>query len=391
VAVDTIHLVGHTRRVLSGAFIKDGSQVATVSHDHTVRVWDATTGAQQKQYTGPINERWETVEFNPNGRQVAVAGDSIVHEYALATDHWRGIVMWIGKSYNSGRYDSTGFRMVTSCSDSTAHIWDHTEAIDSLMMTLVGHRNVVLDARYSPDNSKILTCSADSTARLWDVATGLELRRINRFHAVTGAVFNVDGRWIATAADSLNVWDAATGELVLSWLPPGADSVSSASFNPTNGTIAAAVSDSVVILDVATGRQVWSSGKLSGVIGVVFSPTGDRLLVTGEDGLAMIYHFGASSGVQEDAMAGFRLALGQSRPNPVQDVAEIPFELWMPGHVRITVADRLGREVATVLDADLEPGAHSMRFDASELVSGSYFYTLQTSEGRISRRLDVMK
>jgi hypothetical protein len=44
--------------------------------------------------------------------------------------------------------------------------------------------------------------------------------------------------------------------------------------------------------------------------------------------------------------------------------------------VRLSVYDMLGREVAVLADQREEPGFHTVRFDASGLSSGIYFYQL---------------
>ena len=56
---------------------------------------------------------------------------------------------------------------------------------------LLGHKDLVTSAAFSPDGQQIVTSSVDGTARIWDVATGKELRKLVGHSAeVTFAAFS---------------------------------------------------------------------------------------------------------------------------------------------------------------------------------------------------------
>jgi hypothetical protein len=67
-------------------------------------------------------------------------------------------------------------------------------------------------------------------------------------------------------------------------------------------------------------------------------------------------------------------------PNPFNPETNISYTLKSPTHVRITVYDRLGREVSNLVDENQSVGEHTIRFDASSLPSGIYFYRIKTTE-----------
>jgi hypothetical protein len=48
------------------------------------------------------------------------------------------------------------------------------------------------------------------------------------------------------------------------------------------------------------------------------------------------------------------------------------------GNVKVCVFDLLGREVAVLVDGQMEPGNHTVRFDGTGLASGVYLYRLQS-------------
>ncbi len=69
-------------------------------------------------------------------------------------------------------------------------------------------------------------------------------------------------------------------------------------------------------------------------------------------------------------------ALGQARPNPTRDRAVIDYSLAEAGRVRLVVYDVLGREVATLVDGQVEAGAHEATFEGGSFPSGVYVYRL---------------
>lgn len=66
-------------------------------------------------------------------------------------------------------------------------------------------------------------------------------------------------------------------------------------------------------------------------------------------------------------------------PNPFNSSTTIMYTLNESTSVRITVYDRLGREVATLVDEVQSAGTHTVVFNASNLPSGTYFYRIKTS------------
>jgi len=78
-------------------------------------------------------------------------------------------------------------------------------------------------------------------------------------------------------------------------------------------------------------------------------------------------------------------------PNPFNPTTEVRFELPAATHVTLVVYDALGRKVARLLDQPLEAGRHQVRFDASGLPSGIYFYHIKAGDLTQTKQMMVVK
>ena len=64
-------------------------------------------------------------------------------------------------------------------------------------------------------------------------------------------------------------------------------------------------------------------------------------------------------------------------PNPFNPSTIIAYQLPAISHVRLTIYDVLGRQVKLLTDEVEKAGKYQVRFDAGDLASGVYFYTLR--------------
>jgi hypothetical protein len=70
-----------------------------------------------------------------------------------------------------------------------------------------------------------------------------------------------------------------------------------------------------------------------------------------------------------------------SEPNPVRASAVLRFELASAGHVRLTIHDLQGREVARVVDGERPAGIQTAILEGRALPPGVYMARLE-SRGR---------
>lgn len=71
--------------------------------------------------------------------------------------------------------------------------------------------------------------------------------------------------------------------------------------------------------------------------------------------------------------------LFQNYPNPSNPTSKVDFQIPFSSKVSLKVYDITGKEVASLLDKDLEGGYYTAEFNGSNLASGVYFYRLIAS------------
>lgn len=84
-------------------------------------------------------------------------------------------------------------------------------------------------------------------------------------------------------------------------------------------------------------------------------------------------------------------ALSQNYPNPFNPTTTISFTLPAEQHIRLTVYNVLGMEVARLVDGRLKAGSHTVLFAGEHLPSGIYFYRLDGYGFSQSKRMTLLK
>jgi hypothetical protein len=85
------------------------------------------------------------------------------------------------------------------------------------------------------------------------------------------------------------------------------------------------------------------------------------------------------------------VTLGRNYPNPFNPSTRISYSLPRESRARVTVLDRAGRTVAVLTDAWQSAGLHEIRFDASGLASGAYFYRLEAGGSSQTRKMALIR
>ncbi len=183
------------------------------------------------------------------------------------------------------------------------------------------------------------------------------------------------------------------GEYTLSWnpsyLPEGMTLTLIDNEAKTETDLTKASSYSFEIESEANEKAVKTQEIASPQHGVI-SPTVMKAKATGSRFTIQI-NSKTSVGNEQIANLPQSVELQQNYPNPFNPSTTISYQLPTNGKVQLQVFDMLGRQVAELVNGQVEAGYHQVNFDARNLASGMYIYRLQAGNSVITKKLTLIK
>jgi hypothetical protein len=120
--------------------------------------------------------------------------------------------------------------------------------------------------------------------------------------------------------------------------------------------------------------------------------TDQATMMTNMDSAAMKYDdIIATSIITEPEHFSRAFSLHKNYPNPFNPQTTISFDLPEKDMVYLKVYNLIGQEIATLVNQELDAGTHQYRFNAQNLPSGLYFYTLRAGSYSETKKMMVMK
>jgi hypothetical protein len=105
-----------------------------------------------------------------------------------------------------------------------------------------------------------------------------------------------------------------------------------------------------------------------------------------------IFNINASpTGISDNGNKVYSFDLMQNYPNPFNPSTSISYSLPKDGMVKLEVFNMLGQKVGTLVQDYQRAGNHEVRFDASGLSSGAYYYRITTNGNSLTRKMILMK
>jgi len=127
---------------------------------------------------------------------------------------------------------------------------------------------------------------------------------------------------------------------------------------------------------------------------VADNPWWQQSATNNDDMLGYIYTYEvpwAGVDVERGEEIADRFVLDQNYPNPFNPSTTIRFTMAEAANVTVEVFDVLGRLRATLLDAPVMPGTHTVTFDASGFESGIYLYKVTAGSVSSIRTMMLVK
>ncbi|MCY3796539.1 MAG: protein kinase [Chloroflexi bacterium] len=242
------------------------------------------------------------VDFTSDGAIGAYAGsEGLLYLVNTSTGESRRAIP-TGSPVNAVAFSADDSLIAAAMSDGTIGVWQIADGAERYRLS--GHEDIVTDVEFSADGAVLASSSADFTVRLWDVASGEALHVLQaHIDYVFKLSFSADGARLASSSaaigvresertpdhNTIQVWDVASGENLLTIPPDGIGFVRDVEFSPDGATIAAttwsgALGGTARIYDAETGEELQRLyAHRDTIANLEFSPDGALLATASRD------------------------------------------------------------------------------------------------------------
>ncbi|MFH0991595.1 MAG: T9SS type A sorting domain-containing protein [bacterium] len=116
-----------------------------------------------------------------------------------------------------------------------------------------------------------------------------------------------------------------------------------------------------------------------------------HLLLSDEGIISIPYYTLSTHVLPEEVPPPYQFQLHQNYPNPFNPITTICFTVSSSGKYQLRVYTLTGKEVSVLEYQELYAGNQTVRYDARDLPSGTYFYKLESKNGALIRKMTLVK
>jgi WD40 repeat protein len=182
----------------------------------------------------------------------------------------------------AGRFAAVAFSpdgktLAAANTSGVIQLWDTTKGTP--VGTLTDLQTLVRLA-FSPDGKSLVATSWEGGATLWDVPTA-SIRAVLKGHTdvIEGVAFSADGKTLATASwdETVKLWDVESARCKQTIQGPGTQRA--VALSPDGKTLAVGTFNSLRVLELVSGKVLFTIEDTNDVLAVDFSPDGKTLLM----------------------------------------------------------------------------------------------------------------
>jgi WD40 repeat protein/tRNA A-37 threonylcarbamoyl transferase component Bud32 len=252
-----VTLTEHTQPIAGVALSPDGQFVASVSYDHTARVWDANTGSRILLISQPPSDYFYGVAFCADGRRLALADQRTVRFWDLSTGETLLALRGHRGSVLSVAFDASGTQAATGSFDGTVKLWDLADTLEA--RSLPAPASGITSLAFSRKNERLVSGQHNGTIAIWDARQGKRvLDSHRRTQPVLATAFNRDDSRVAAVLqqNGIEIWDPLAGKTV-SRISPLSGPPSALALNRNGERLATAnANGDIEIWDATTGQRL---------------------------------------------------------------------------------------------------------------------------------------
>ena len=142
--------------------------------------------------------------------------------------------------------------------------------------------------------------------------------------------------------------------------------------------------------DLGTTCNEQNSG-LTNLLINCFTVGKDGYFYCGSDSGVFVSSKSLISNIGGDKVTTKNFTLYQNYPNPFNPETVIGFNLEKSGFISLKVYDIFGKQIKNLVEGFRKSGLYEVGFNASDLASGVYFYTLKAENFAVSKKMTVLK